>query len=386
MRMKQFRNVSIIFLISIVPTFLIWLPFILRLPQFWNISLPTKGMETIVANYDGPLYIVVAKTFYNSSLIKSDFQFPLPVEYYAAHFPLFPFLIRIFSGILGFPYSMLFITVAASFVALYFFNKFIKQYVNPKEALFLTFVFSIFPARWLVVRSVGSAEPLFLAGIIASIYYFQNKKYLLSSIWGAIAQLTKSPAILLFIAYICTIAYPIVNSFVMNKLSNLRKNLDVRTFLVFLIPIALLFVFVIYKFTYNNFLAYFNSGDNIHLFFPPFEIFNYSQPWVNTHWLEEIVFIYMLCLSGVLLLYKKKDLVLFSFVSIFFISTIFVSHRDLMRYSLPVVPFLFPAYSKYLVSKEFKIVIVFLVLPIYLFSLAFISNNVMPISNWAPFL
>jgi Gpi18-like mannosyltransferase len=343
-------------------------------------------METIVANYDGPLYIVVAKTFYNSSLIKSDFQFPLPVEYYAAHFPLFPFLIRIFSGILGFPYSMLFITVAASFVALYFFNKFIKQYVNPKEALFLTFVFSIFPARWLVVRSVGSAEPLFLAGIIASIYYFQNKKYLLSSIWGAIAQLTKSPAILLFIAYICTIAYPIVNSFVMNKLSNLRKNLDVRTFLVFLIPIALLFVFVIYKFTYNNFLAYFNSGDNIHLFFPPFEIFNYSQPWVNTHWLEEIVFIYMLCLSGVLLLYKKKDLVLFSFVSIFFISTIFVSHRDLMRYSLPVVPFLFPAYSKYLVSKEFKIVIVFLVLPIYLFSLAFISNNVMPISNWAPFL
>lgn len=384
--MKQIRNGVLIVLISIVPTLLIWAPFVFRLPSLWNIPLPVNGMETIVANYDGPLYLVVAKSFYNPGIIKSSFQFPLPVEYYAAHFPLFPFLIRIFSGIFGYPYSMLFVTVISSVLAIYFFNKLIREHLPEKEALFVTFVFSIFPARYLIVRSVGSAEPLFLASIIASLYYFKNKKYLLSGIWGAIAQLTKSPAILLFISYFIVIAFPVVKSFVMNKLKNIRQQLNIRSLFVLLIPIALFSVFVIYKYTLNNFFAYFASGDNIHLFFPPFEIFNYSQPWVNTSWLEEIIFVYMLGLGGVLLLYRKKDLLLFSFTAIFFTSTIFVSHRDLIRYSLPIVPFLFVAYSKYLATKEFKIIIAFLIIPIYLFSLAFISNNIMPISNWAPFL
>jgi hypothetical protein len=57
-----------------------------------------------------------------------------------------------------------------------------------------------------------------------------------------------------------------------------------------------------------------------------------------------------------------------------------------MRYSLPLVPFLYVAFSDVLVKKEFKIAAAVIVIPIYLFSLAFISQNVMPIANWAPFL
>jgi len=58
----------------------------------------------------------------------------------------------------------------------------------------------------------------------------------------------------------------------------------------------------------------------------------------------------------------------------------------LMRYSLPLVPFLFIAFSETLLKKEFKIATMVIIIPIYLYSLAFISQNVMPISNWAPFL
>src|SRR3989344_722340 len=173
--------------LTLIPTFLIWLPFFLRLPSFWGIPLPQRGMEVIVANYDGPLYLVAAKSFYNPEIIKS-FEFSLPVEYYAAHFPLFPLLVKLGAVLLGFPYAMLSITVLSSFLAIYFFNKFIKDYVNEKNALWLTAIFSIFPARFLVVRSVGSPEPLFVAAIIAAIYYFKNKKYLLSGIFGAVAQ------------------------------------------------------------------------------------------------------------------------------------------------------------------------------------------------------
>ena len=73
-------------------------------------------------------------------------------------------------------------------------------------------------------------------------------------------------------------------------------------------------------------------------------------------------------------------------MGIFFTTTLFVSHRDIIRYALPIFPFLFAAYSETIVKREFKIAIAFLVVPIYLFSLAYISQNVMPISDWAPLL
>lgn len=72
--------------------------------------------------------------------------------------------------------SKRFLKIVSSIICLWYFYLFIRQYVG-REALWFTFVFALFPARWLIVRSVGSPEPLFVGAIIASLYYFQNKKY-----------------------------------------------------------------------------------------------------------------------------------------------------------------------------------------------------------------
>lgn len=381
---NKIKSLLPVLAISFIPTLLIWLPFFLRVPRFWTIPLPINGLATIVSNYDGPLYMVVAKTLYNKSLIESNFQFSLPSEYYTAHFPLFPILIKIFGTIVNYPYAMLIVTLVSSFIAIYFFEKLISQFVEHKDVLFLTFMFSIFPARWLIVRSVGSADPLFVAGIIASLYYFKNKNYFLAGIWGLVAQLTKSPGILLFISYL---VYFLTRSDLFKKGSTFLTVTNLKKiYPIFLIPIGILLVFTLYYFTQGNFWAYFNSGDNIHLFFPPFAIFNFSAPWVGTFWLEEIIFIYMIGSIGVYKLFAKKEYELAIFSAIFFILSLFIAHRDLTRYILPIVPFMYVAFSDILAKKEFKIAIAVVAIPIYLFSLAFISQNVMPISNWAPFL
>jgi len=145
-------------------------------------------------------------------------------------------------------------------------------------------------------------------------------------------------------------------------------------------------VFTIYGFTYGDFFTYFKSGDNIHLFFPPFQIFNFSAPWVGTFWLEEIIFIYTIGVLGVYKLYQEKLFNYFYFSLIFFISLLFVAHRDLLGYALPLIPFLILAFRETLIKKEFKIAMAVIIIPIYLYSLAFISQNAMPIANWAPFL
>lgn len=376
---KKNSKLLLILGFTLIPTILIWLPFFLRLDSFWGIPLPQGGMATIVSNYDGPLYLVAAKTLYNKALISAGFQFPLPTEYYTAHFPLFPLLTRLFGTLINYPYAMLIVTLASSFLAILFFEKLISQYVDKKSAMFLTFLFSIFPARWLIVRSVGSADPLFVAGIIASVYYFKNKKFWLSGLWGMIATFTKSPGILLFGGYGI---YYLLESLRNKKLHfNLKKSYP-----LLLIPAALVLVFLFYGFTQGDFFAYFHSGDNIHLGFPPFQIFNYASPWVGTYWLEEIIFIYAIGAIGIYKLFQKKEFELAAFAGLFYLMILFVSHRDLLRYFLPVVPFLFVAFSDVLTKKEVKIALAVIAIPIYLYSLAFVSNNVMPISNWAPFL
>lgn len=383
----KIKNLATIALISLVPTILIWIPFFFRLSSFWSIPLPQDGLATIVSNYDGPLYLVVAKTLYNKNEIESNFQFPLPSEYYAAHFPLFPFLIKLFALITNYPYAMLMATLLSSILAIYFFHKLISGYVNKKDALFLTIIFSIFPARWLIVRSVGGADPLFVASITASIYYFKAKKYLPAGIWGAIAQITKSPGILLFISYLIFLLIPFISKKIAFNGNKILKNLDLkRTYPLLLIPLALLSVFGFYKITQGNFFAYFHSGDNIHLFFPPFQIFNYSAPWVGTFWLEDVIFIYLIGTIGVYRLFAKHEYELATFSAVFFFLTLFIAHRDLMRYSLPLLPFFYVAFADILTKREFKLAFFIIIIPIYLFSLAFISQNAMPISNWAPFL
>src|SRR3989344_2057816 len=385
--MSQFlKRLFFIILISFLPTLAVLLPFFFRLEKVWGIPLSQNGMATIVANYDGPLFIAVAKSLYNPVFL-GNFGFDLPSSYFAAHFPLFPLLIRIFAVILGYPYSMLVVTLLSSILALYFFSVFIADFVEKKDLLWITIVFAILPARWLIVRSVGSAEPLFLASVIASVYYFRKEKYLSAGLWGGGAQISKSAGILLFIDYALALLLPKIKIAPLTTFSKWHKSIEIKNILsVLLIPISLLGVFTLYKYTQSDFLAYFHSGDNIHLFFPPFQIFNYNQPWVGTFWLEEVILVYLIISLGIIKLIKMKEYEFAWIAGIFFASLLFVSHRDLIRYALPTLPFLYVAFSDTLVKKEFKYIMLLLAIPIYLFSMAYISQNVMPISDWSPLL
>lgn len=385
--MKTLKLALYLTAIAIVPVIAIWIPFLTRMESVIGVPIPSGGMQTVASNFDGPLYIIIAKSLYNLEYIRQNFSFPLPLEYYAAHFPLYPLIIRFFAIPIGYPWGMLMATLFGSLISVYYFYLFIRKHTNHQNAMWLTTLFAVLPARWLIVRSVGSPEPIFLGAILASIYHFNKKEYWLAGIWGALAQLTKSPGILLFLAYGGALCISKLQELVTNHDAvKWVKSLEYKAYPVLLIPLSLLGLFYVYKIQFDDFFAYFNSGDNIHLFFPPFQIFDYSQPWVNTHWLEEVLFVYIIGILGVIKLIKMKETTLAWFTGIFFTTVFFVSHRDLMRYSLPILPFLYVAFSNLLTSKEFKIVMIVLIIPIYMFSLAFISNNTMPISDWAPFL
>lgn len=379
---NRLKPYLIIVFLTIVSTSILWLPFILKLKSVNGIKIEKPGFETVLKQYDGPLYIIPAKTFYDPQKMttKDDafiLSLPLSPKYFAAHLPLYPSTIRLLSAVFNYPKAMILSTLLASVFFFCFFYYFVKKLKLTNYPLLLILAIMFITPRFLVVRSTGSPEPLFMLLILLSVYFFIKKKYLPAGIFGALATITKSPGILLFIIYLLF--------FIEQYLKT--KKLKIEWFWIVLIPSGFLLVFLLYFKQYGDFWAYFHSGDNIHLVFPPFSVFNFQTKWVGTAWLEEIIFIIFFYLMAIFKLYQKRELKpIFYFMLVFFLAIISVQHRDISRYSLPILPFGLVAFEEFFTSKKFIAVLILLLPAIYFYAWNFMLYNVVPIADWKPFL
>ncbi len=373
---KSIKDLVVLTSAIIILTLLIWLPHFLGLQNFWGLSFE-EGFSTIYRNFDGLEYVIIAKSFYSPQMIA---QLPqsLPALYFASHFPGYALLILIFAPILGFLKSMLFVSLISTIGASWIFYLLVKNFKLSSNPLLLALIFLILPARWLIVHSVGSSEPTFILFLLAAIYFFlkfeQSKKLsdiVLTGFFGMLVQITRPPGILLFIALSCYIFWKHKFSFFATL-----KYLP-----LLLIPMGLLGVFFLYGLTFGDFFAYFHSGDNIHLTFPPFQVFNINQFWVGDIWLEDIVYIFILGFLGGMMLLKQRLYPLAFFVLTYLAAGTLVAHRDISRYLLPISPFVLIAFEKILTSREFKIILPIILLAIYLYAQIFLLQNTAPIPN-----
>ena len=377
--MKAYLKISVLVLLT---TLFVWLPFSLKISSLpgWGLDF-SAGLPAVWKNYDGPNYLIIAKTWYDKNLIGQTFSLPLPLEYYPAHLPFYPVLIRLLNFVLRGTRAMLLATLIGSVLAFGMFYKFLLDFKLTKQAFFLTLVLLLLPARFLAVRSIGAPETWFIFFVLASLYQFKKKKYFWAAIWGSLAQLTKSPAVLLLFGYVLSLAYDYRKS----KQSEVKKLTAAWPLL--LMPLTVYLLFSFYKARTGDFWAYFHSGDNFHLFWPPFSIFSpQGKFWTGDFWLEEIIWIWLIYGLGVLRLWKKKLTIEAFFMGTFFATTLFVAHRDVSRYILPIAPLAILAWKDLILKKEFRWLLLLLIIPIYLFTWDFLLNNQAPIADWAPYL
>lgn len=371
--------------ITLFLIFIIWLPFYLQLQNFFGLDFST-GLGSIYRNYDGLEYVIIAKSLYQTQVI-SHLPQSLPAIYYAAHFPGYALLILLIAPLLGFLKAMLFISVLFTLASVFAFYFLVKDFKLSNHPLFLSAVFLCLPARWLIVHSVGSAEPIFIFFTILTLYFFmkyedlKKQKFMwAATLCGMLAQFTRPPGILIFIALGLFILWKI---FIKNHNDNIKqKAYQIISYLpLLLIPLVLFGVFYWYSIVYEDFFAYFHSGDNIHLTFPPFQVFNINQFWVGDIWLEDIIYIFILGFLGAITLLKQKLYPLSFFVFTYLAASTLVAHRDISRYILPIFPFVLIAFEKTLVTKEFKIVLAIVALGIYLYTENFLIANTAPFTN-----
>lgn len=386
---KTLKDLLTLSTLTLIITFLVWLPHILALPNFWGLDF-SNGFATIYRNFDGLEYIVIAKSFYNPVVIAS-LPLSLPANYFASHFPGYAIAIAGFAPILGYLKSMLFVSLLSTILSVWVFYLLIRDFKLSAHPLFLSVLFLVLPARGLIVHSVGSSEPIFMLFILLTIYFFmkfeQTKQMLaiyLAGAFGLATQITRPPGILLFIALALYVHW---RFYLQSKVLSFQKAWfdHLKYFPLILIPLGLLGIFYLYGQTLGDFWAYFHSGDNIHLTFPPFQVFNKHQFWVGEAWLEDLIYIFALGFLGGVLLLKQKLYPLAFIVLTYLVASTFIAHRDISRYILPIAPFLLIAFEKVLTSKEFKIILPIILLAIYLYSQNFILQNVAPVPNLQPF-
>ena len=359
----------ILTLIVLISTFVLWL---------------SVGFLNVYKQYDGPLYIVPAKTFYNPQAIeKLHLEMTVPNKYFAAHLPLYPVLIRVVReigaiggiwGKLGYLKAMVGVNLLTTIGLVLFFYYLLKKFKLTGNPLLLASVLLFLP-RFLAVRTVGAPESLFILLILLSLYFFEKEKFWLAGLFGGLATMTKTPGILLFAGY----GLVFVERFIKTKKVSWHWSG------IILIPLGLLGVFGLYGVQYKDFFAYFHSGDNIHLVFP-YSVFNFQKSWVGTAWLEEIIFYYFMYGLALINLKNSKYRSFFYFGLVFFTATLFVQHRDISRYSLPLWPLALIVFEKFFTSKKFLIIFVILLPAIFLYAWNLLLYNVMPISDWSAFL
>jgi len=334
-------------LLALVLVAIAWLPFLLKI-NFWGIDF-SQGLAVLWSNFDGPNYLIIAKTVYDKTAISRTFSNPLPLEYYPAHWPLYPAMIAAVDLILPGPWAMLAVAVLGLAFFYWALVKFLDCFgANKKQILWVGLTSLILPARWLALRSVGSPEAWFLAFILLSLVAYKEKKYWSAGIWGALAQATKSPGILLMAGY------GIYELIKLIRKERKLKNSFFNLLKVSLIPLMVLAVFGLYYLRTGDFLAYFHSGDNFHLFWPPFSIFSKGQTWVGEFWLEDIIWVWLIYGLGIAKLWKEKKELPAVFASVFFLTTLFVSHRDISRYIMPIMPTVLLGWKKELTKPYMK--------------------------------
>ncbi len=372
---NELYTLGFLVLISLLPIILLYLPFLLHMPSFWGIPLKSSGMQQIFANWDGPNYVLNAITLYDPSEIAKRAFLSRPNEYYAAHFPLYSLLIRPLGPFIGYFWSAIIVQLLSGVLLNVIFYYWIRSHT--KHALWLTFAFTIFPPRYLILRAVIAPELLLVICIIGAFYFWQKNKPVLSGVCAFIACTVKFQSLVFVPVYIILI------------LEKLWRKEKIRWHMLVspVLPLAgYAVVSIWYYLAFGDWNVYFRAQEIVGMGMSiPFAMFNYAQKWVSTGWMETGALYFIVMFVLLAKLSKGFPRIYFWFTLCYIGMLSVIPQVDIMRLAMPLAPIFFLAFHEMLSSNYFKYGLLMSLPLIYLHTINFIMTNQAPISDWGLF-
>lgn len=295
-------------LASVGGSFLVYLPFL-------------SGMAPVYRFWDGPNYLTVAKTLYEIRPDNPLLAYVYQARFFASYLPAYPLAVRALAFV-GYERAMLLVSVLAATAAVLLFYRLARDVWKLPSPAFLSLVFLFLPPRWLLYRSTGATEALYIAATLAAVTFFEKAQVGRASVAGTVAALTRISGLM------------IAPAFGLLLLS--RKRWRSIPWLA-LIPAGLLGFFLFCASRFGDFFAYFTPhGEKLARFVP----FGFLPVLFSKGLYHQVEFHILLALAYAVGTFRLRPYpVIFSYCLFELALHVSLSTEDWSRYFLSMAPF-----------------------------------------------
>ncbi len=330
-----------------------------------------RDLSVVPRYWDGPLYLYVAKMFYQIPVDHPFTARSLEPSYFALYFPVYPLLIRLLSWLtLGhYPNAMLLATCTSSLAAVVLFHRLLVAKAAVASPLWTALFFCFLPPRWLVYHAVGATEPLFLCFVFAALLADHHRRPWLVVLFITLTSLTRVSGILLAVVF--ALVYV--------------DRRDWRSLLR--LPVAglgVLALFSFYQLVWGDFFAYF-TWQQQHLKSLPFALYRAVAERSNHYETEFYFWTYFVYGVGTLALWRQRELFFCSLVFAGFACFLYIN--DLARMFVPAAPFaLLVGFDSVFRQRLVRLSLPLIVSAVLLYAWGIIPHNIVGSETWAKLL
>jgi hypothetical protein len=295
-------------LASVGGSFLVYLPFL-------------RDMAPVYRFWDGPNYLTVARTWYDIRPDNPLLAYVYKPSFFASYLPFYPFCVRLVA-IFGYERALLLVSVLAATAAALLFYRLARDVWRLPSPEFLTLVFLFLPPRWLLYRSTGATESLYMAATLSAMYFFEKGRVGRASAAAALAALTRISGLMIAPAF----AVELIR----------RKRLRALPWLV-LIPTGLTAYFFFCAARFGDFFAYFTPhGEKLSRFLP----FGFLPVLFQKGLYHQVEFHILLALVYAIGISRLRPFPLLFWYGVFELALhLCLSTEDWSRYFLAMAPF-----------------------------------------------
>jgi hypothetical protein len=294
----------------------IWLVVASLLPSLLLFALNGGDPAQLARHWDGPNYIEVAKTLYHVPVDHPLAAWTTPA-YFACHLPLFPLLMRALAFV-GYPMAMLLVTWASAAGATVVFYRLLQAFACVRNPFVSALLMTLLPLRWVLYKTVGATEPLFLLLVFGSLLAYRRDRLGWAIALAALAGVTRITGVLMAAVYFI-------------ELVRTRRYAAIA--LLPLIGLPLLATFVFYHYHFGDFWAYFSWNAKLISPVPMASIWRSAAVGYPVG-AEFYLLLYAVLALGVWRL--RRHPLLCAYAAVYFVFNLFILHQDLSRYFLPI--------------------------------------------------
>jgi hypothetical protein len=323
-------------LAAVASSFAVYVPFL-------------RDMTPVYRFWDGPNFLTVARGLYEIQPDNPLLAYVYNPKFFAAYLPFYPMCVRALAWV-GYERAMLLVSILAAMAAVLLFYRLARDVWKLPSPAFLALVFLLLPPRWVLYRSVGATEALYMAATLASLWWFEKGRIGRASGAAALAALTRISGLMIAPAYAVVLVQ--------------RKAYRSLLWLG-LIPAGLLAYFAFCSIRFGDFFAYFSPhGEKLARLVP----FGFLPVLFQKGLYHQVEFHILLVLVYAVGIWRLRSYpVLFSYCVFELALHLCLSTEDWSRYYLSMAPFaLIVGYRDVIDTRMFRWILpVFAALSIY---------------------